>query len=152
MATRHSRNRTVTLAVLSLAVALVVSACSPRTNVSGYVPDEELIAKIEPGKQNQNDVRDLLGSPSSLASFEDRTHIWYYISSKTETFAFLAPETTERNVVAVEFDDAGLVKNVRRYTLEDGREVEIVERITPTRGKELSFFEQMFGNFGRFNK
>jgi outer membrane protein assembly factor BamE (lipoprotein component of BamABCDE complex) len=140
------------ITALSLAAALVLASCASRTYVAGYVPDEDLIAELQPGKQSKSDVEKLLGTPSSLASFEDRTNTWYYISSKTETIAFLSPEVTERTVVAVEFDDNGIVKLVRRYKIEDGREVDIVERITPTRGKELGFFEQMFGNLGRFNK
>lgn len=156
MATRLSRHGMTKPAALSLAAALaavlMLSACASRTNVAGYVPDEDDIAQIQPGNQSKEEVEELLGTPSSLASFEDRSNTWYYISSRTETVAFLSPEVTERTVVAIQFDDNGIVKQVNRYKLEDGREVEMVERITPTRGKELNFFEQMFGNIGRFTK
>jgi outer membrane protein assembly factor BamE (lipoprotein component of BamABCDE complex) len=152
MATQHSRRSIISIAALALAAALALSACTARTNVVGYVPDDDEIAQIVPGKQSKQDVEKLLGSPSSLASFKEHNNTWYYISSRTETFAFLSPETTKRTVLAIDFDDNGIVKNVRHYKLEDGRDIEMVERVTPTRGKELNFFEQMFGNFGRFTK
>jgi len=51
----------------------------------------------------------------------------------------------------VEFDPKGNVAGTRRYSLKDGRVVAWVSRETPTRGRELTFLEQMFGNFGRFS-
>jgi outer membrane protein assembly factor BamE (lipoprotein component of BamABCDE complex) len=54
-------------------------------------------------------------------------------------------------VVVVGFDDTGLVRDVRRYTLEDGKLIDPVTRKTPAPGKELSFLEQLVGNVGRFN-
>ncbi len=152
MATPDLRSSVLRAATVLLICGLALSACATRTHVAGYVPDDDLIAQIEPGKQKQTDVKRILGSPSSLASFESHNDTWYYISSKTETIAFLSPEIVERSVVAVDFDDNGVVKQVRRFNLEDGEDIEMVDRITPTRGKELGFFEQMFGNFGRFNK
>jgi outer membrane protein assembly factor BamE (lipoprotein component of BamABCDE complex) len=57
----------------------------------------------------------------------------------------------EQNVAVVEFDDKGFVRDIRRYTLEDGVVINPVTRKTPAVGKELSFLEQIFGNIGRFN-
>ena len=50
-------------------------------------------------------------------------------------------------------DDCRLIGFVTnpRFELEDGQEVAMVERETPTRGKELSLLQQLFGNLGRFN-
>ena len=43
----------------------------------------------------------------------------------------------------------GLVSDVAEYGLEDGRVVAIADRETPTRGRELTFLEQLLGNVGR---
>ena len=64
--------------------------------------------------------------------------------------AFFEPEILERNVLVVSFTDDGRVDEKKVYTLNDSREVDPVDRVTPTEGKTLSVFQQLFGNIGRF--
>jgi outer membrane protein assembly factor BamE (lipoprotein component of BamABCDE complex) len=45
----------------------------------------------------------------------------------------------------------GRIDNIATYTEADGKPVELVSRVTPTAGNELNFFQQIFGNIGRFN-
>jgi len=80
--------------------------------------------------------------------FGDET--WYYVSKRTETLAFLAPEVTERKVVIVRFDRQGVVKAVDYLGLDDEREIQFVERETPTSGNEIGLLDQLLGNIGRF--
>ena len=121
------------------------------TDTRGYVPDEESLSRLEPGRQNRDDVQQLLGSPASQGVF-DAEQSWYYIMRKTYQFAFLQPEVLDQRVVVVHFDDGGTLRDVRRYNLEDGIVVDPVTRETPSPGKELSFLEQLLGNLGKFNK
>lgn len=144
---RTPRRATTTLAIVALSAA--VSACSPTLDTRGYLPSAEALSQIRPGEQTRNDIAELLGSPSSVAPFGDST--WLYIQRKTETVAFFEPKTVEQNVVVVEFDDAGVVKDVRRYTAADGKDFTPVSRTTPAPGKELTFLEQLVGNIGRFS-
>lgn len=132
------------------AVIVVVAACSSRVENRGNLPDPQLLAEIKPGVASREKVADVLGSPSSVAVFDQET--WYYISEKTKAVAFFEPEVTTRNVVIVRFDTRGLVKKVESLGLEQGNEVEPVERITPTAGREFTVMEQLIGNLGRFNK
>ena len=62
------------------------------------------------------------------------------------------PKIVDRHVVAVEFDETGVVKEVRQYDEQDGRRIDPVERVTPTAGNEMTILDQFFGNLGRFNK
>ncbi len=121
------------------------------TDTRGYVPDEESLSRLEPGRQNRDDVQQLLGSPASQGVF-DAEQSWYYIMRKTYQFAFLQPEVLDQRVVVVHFDDGGTLRDVRRYNLEDGIVVDPVTRETPSPGKELGFLEQLLGNLGKFNK
>lgn len=135
--------------LLSTAAALALSACvEPQVDQRGHVATPGAMEKLQPGQQTRNDVLTLLGSPSTTATFDDET--WYYISQRVETTAFLAPETTEQRVVALKFDKAGVLKDMNTYSLQDGRAIEMVDRKTPTAGKELTVIEQIFGNVGRF--
>ncbi len=141
-------NRLLCASTVALAM-LAGAACSPTIDNRGYVPDKEALERVKPGSQTRADVSELLGTPSSVTPFSDDT--WIYIQRKTSTIAFLEPRVLEQNVVVIDFDDAGIVKDVRRYTLEDGKLIDPVTRTTPAPGKELSFLEQLIGNVGRFS-
>ncbi len=125
-------------------------ACTPKVEVHGVILDDELVKQIKVGQHNRAAVEELLGSPSSIASFNGET--WYYISRRTETLAIFEPEVKDQRVLAISFDvGAGTVRAVENYDLADGRLIRLVERQTPTRGKELGFIEQLLGNVGRFS-
>ena len=137
------------VAVVLGAAVLGAAACTPRVDVRGYVPDPERVAEIAPGIDSREDVAEMLGSPSGAATFDGRT--WYYISRRTEGIAFLEDEVIDQQVVAVVFDKDWIVSEIRHYGIEDGRIIDLVTRTTATRGNELGFLEQLFGNIGRFN-
>ncbi|MDP6565496.1 MAG: outer membrane protein assembly factor BamE [Alphaproteobacteria bacterium] len=134
------------LATVLLAIA--ITACSPIDASHGYIPDEEMVTKLRAGVHDRDSVAALLGSPTSVAKFNGET--WFYVRRDAERIAFFDEKVVAQNVLAVGFDEAGIVSGVRRYSLADGQELEMVERETPTRGKELTVFEQFFGNLGRF--
>ena len=134
----------------AMVAALVVTACEPRIDTRGHVPDAESLAKIKPGLVSRSEVKNILGSPSSIAQFDGET--WYYITTRTETVAFYEPTILEQEVVAIAFDQTGFVADVRRYGIDDLRNVKPIDRETPTAGKKLGFFEQLIGNIGRFAK
>ncbi|MHA1563739.1 MAG: outer membrane protein assembly factor BamE [Alphaproteobacteria bacterium] len=135
------------LTVISLTLAL--AACSPAIHSRGYVPDEEALATLEPGQSNRADVSETLGSPSAEGTFDKS--VWYYVSERTETVAFLRPKVIERTIVAVTFDDTDRVEDIFTYTKADGKPVKLISRVTPTSGNELTILQQLFGNLGRFN-
>jgi len=134
--------------LLAGAVALALGACEQSVQVRGNIPDVDMVSKINPGIHTRVDIASLLGSPSTVSTFQDSK--WYYIGQKTTQFAFFEPEVLERKVLVISFDDAGYVANTKTYGLEDGKIIDPVERITPTEGRELSFIQQLFGNLGRF--
>ncbi len=132
-----------------LAFAAFLSACTMTVNHRGYVPDQETIERLRAGVDDRNSVTLMLGSPSSVATFDDRT--WYYVSKQTQRVAFLNEKVVDQRVLSVGFDETGLVSEIHQYTLVDGRIIDPVTRETPTHGRELNVIEQLFGNIGRFN-
>lgn len=134
----------------AIALSLLAGACTPAVDLRGNLPTPESLAQIQPGKTTRDEVQTLLGTPSTTATFGDES--WQYISSRTETTAFFKPEVKDRKVVSISFDRSGVVKDVVQRGLEDGVDVKIVERETPTAGKELSILEQLVGNVGKFSK
>lgn len=136
-------------ALAALLFAFTLAACSQEITVRGNMADPDAVATIEPGKTTRSEVAQLLGSPSTVSSFRDRT--WYYIGQKQTKFAFLDPNILERSVLVVQFNDQGTVEDTKLFTLDDQEYVEVVDRETPTEGREFGLLEQLLGNIGRFD-
>ena len=51
----------------------------------------------------------------------------------------------------MEFDADGVVRNITRYGLEDGRVVALTRRVTVTGDGDIGFIRQLFGNIGGIN-
>ncbi len=131
-----------------LAAAILVAGCQGRIDVRGNLPDPDLLQDIEIGHITKNEVVELLGSPSSVSPFSGDT--WYYISERTKTVAFFEPEILKRKVIVITFDQTGVARELKSYGVEDARRIQMVERKTPTAGRELTILKQLFGNIGRF--
>jgi len=127
----------------------ILVGCSNPIVQQGNLPSHEAVQQIQPGTTDKETVTRLLGSPSTVAAFDNNT--WYYISQTTQSVAFLKPETLDQHVLAVTFDKNGVVQDVKTLGMSARNELAPVQRTTPAPGKELTFFEQLIGNFGRFN-
>ena len=132
-----------------LVSGLALIACTPQISNHGYRLDEAAFAQVEPGRTTREQVLQLLGSPSSLTTFDGS--VWYYVSQRTERMSFYQEEVVNQDVVSITFDDLGTVTQVDRHGLDQANEVSLVDRETPTSGSELSVLEQFIGNIGRFN-
>ena len=135
-------------AVVLSAVALGLSGCASRLDTRGNLLDPEKVLEIQPGELTREEVVEILGSPSSITAFGSDT--WYYISQRTETYAFFPPKVMERQIVVVSFDKKGTVTKVDTVGLEQGRKIIPVARKTPTHGNKMTVLEQLIGNLGRF--
>jgi len=132
-----------------LVVLSALTACSPTINVHGQQPDPDTLAEIQLGTSTLRDVEQALGTPSTAGVF--RKNVWYYMSERTESLAFFHPKLIERKIIAVIFDNNDVVDDIITYTENDKKEVELVSRVTPTAGNEISIIQQLFGNLGRFS-
>jgi len=149
---KHLSQRLYSLArsVATAAFCMGIVACTPRLDTRGYQFDPDTLSQIVPGTHTQDDVAEILGSPSSTAVLDSET--WYYIGNQTETFAFFEPKVTERQVVTIVFGNDGVVSTIDAIGLDRGRKFDFVERETPTTGSQLTLLDQLLGNLGRFNK
>jgi outer membrane protein assembly factor BamE (lipoprotein component of BamABCDE complex) len=134
---------------LIFVLALGLAACAPEVSTHGYRPDAAALVQLEPGRTTRDEALQLLGSPSSVATFDEQ--VWYYVSQRTERMSFYQEEVVDQQVLAITFDDSGVIRSIERQELADARELALVERETPTSGSELSMLEQFLGNLGRFN-
>jgi len=139
------------LALRSCAVAAVVLmvACEPVRRTHGYAPRPAQLAEVKVGEDGRAEVAGKIGRPTTVGAFDQSE--WYYITRSTESRAFLEPKVVAQEVVVVAFSEDGVAESVDRYGVEDGRVVNLVTRTTPTRGKRLTFIQQLLGNIGKFS-
>jgi outer membrane protein assembly factor BamE (lipoprotein component of BamABCDE complex) len=130
------------------AMALAVAACNANIAHRGYLAKPGAFAQVREGMA-KSEVEGILGSPSTTASVNFQGDSYYYISSTTEQKAFLNPEEIDRQVIAVRFDRNDQVASLGQYGLEDGKVIDINSRTTPTKGRELTILQQLFGNIGK---
>lgn len=143
------RNAASLATVCALTASLAVAGCDAIVDQRGFAATPGAVEKLEVGAQGREDVLRLIGSPSAVATFNP--NVWYYISQKQETYAFLKPTIVNQNVLQVTFNETGRVQALKNYQLSDAERITMVSRITPTSGKELTVLEQILGNVGRFS-
>ena len=147
---RHRPNWLAVLAVLAALAAL--PACSvvetPRTQRGNRV-DPDQLKELVVGTSTKSDVSSLLGSPTARATFDDNR--WLYISETTNVRIGRTPGVLDQNVVALNFDDSGVLRGIRTLGQDDGKEVSVSSRSTRSPGSEASFLQQLRGNVGKFS-
>lgn len=130
-------------------VGLTLTAgCVSTRDRHGYVIERgETSLEAMAGVDTKESVLARYGEPSMRAILTD--DVWYYSASATNSRAFFNTETMSREVVAFAFDDTGTVSAINKYGLDDSVDVAVVDRVTRTRGKELSILEQLIGGVGQ---
>ena len=142
----------ILITLVLAASSVVMSGCNPVLRTHGYVATADAKPQaVEPGSDTKSSVLARLGNPSVEGTFDDdvETDTWYYMNSVRQSFAYLRPLVEERSITAISFNADGQVEKVAEYGIEDGYYVNIQDRKTPTRGRELSVLEQIFGSVGR---
>ena len=122
--------------------ALIVSNCSFKKVVKHHgVPllekkQKELIID----KSTSNDVRKILGTPSTRSKFDN--DIWIYIERK-QTQSKLRNlgrmKIFKNDVLVLEIDNYGILKNKEFYNKEDMKKVKVVEDTTEATFARNSF-------------
>ncbi|GEM_PF-1044883 len=125
----------------AVGAALALAACSPRVDIRGNAAEDEDMIHIRQGITTASDVRRVLGPPSTVSAFDDKT--WFYISKREETVAFFKPAVKAQQVIELQFDDKQTIKRIRTYGLKDARKVAQTSRTTKTDAEEPGFFRSM---------
>lgn len=141
-----SRSGLRLMAALALAVGL--GACTAQYRNHGYAPSDAELAELVVGVDTRDSVAETVGAPSSIGVLPGSDY--YYLSTKMRYFGVAEPKEVERKLVAISFDDAGVVKNIETYALEDGNVVPLTRRVTSSGITDKTFLRQLFGNLGNF--
>jgi outer membrane protein assembly factor BamE (lipoprotein component of BamABCDE complex) len=141
--------------LILLGILVLPGGCSsippfraPET-LHGNRVDDYRLKELVPGTSTQADVTALIGSPTARATFD--TNTWLYISELTQIRIMRTPGVNDQNVIALSFDDRGVLRDIKQYGQADELPVTVVARATPSPGTSASFMQQLFGNVGKFN-
>ena len=132
-----------------LAVALLAMACSPIERRHGYAPTEAQLQEIIVGVDTKETVADVVGRPTAAGVLQNSG--WYYVESNFRTFGPFEKQETEREVVAISFDETGTVQNIERFGLERGRAIVLSRRVTDSNIQGISILRQLLGNISAFD-
>ena len=136
--------RIITLLAVSASL-LGAGACTPVANYQGFQAIDANPKDVKVGTDTRSTVLARLGTPTATASFDKNT--WFYLSQVSNKTAFYHPQVSKRDITEISFDKDNLqVKSVDVFTLKDGRVIAYNKRETPTRGRELTVLEQLFGS------
>jgi outer membrane protein assembly factor BamE (lipoprotein component of BamABCDE complex) len=136
------------LRITMFGLALVLAAgCSAVYRNHGYVPADTELALIEVGVDTRETVAATVGRPSTAGLLNDLG--WYYVQSRWKHSGALPPREEDRQIVAISFTETGVVENIERFGIEQGRVVALSRRVTDSNIKGMSILRQLFGSLGR---
>lgn len=136
-------------ATLCLTVFMALTACAATYQNHGYVPTDSELAELVVGVDSRASVDDLVGAPSSSGLLGGGDY--YYVRSRVRSYGMFRPEVIDRQILAISFDDSGIIANIERFGLEDGKFVALSRRVTDSSVVGNGFWRQILGNFGNIN-
>ena len=107
-------------------IILLTTSCSfkPIDNYHGVAFLEKKQKSLLINKSNKNDIIKILGSPSTKSILED--DLWFYIEnrkSKSSLFKLGKEITLSSNVLVLEIDKKGILKNKKFYNINDQNKI-----------------------------
>ena len=100
------------------------------SNIHGSRFLEDKYEKIQINKTNKNDIRKLVGPPSSVGLFDN---IWIYVERNKTNQSLIKlgkKKISENNIIILEFSDAGLVSKKEFFNINDMKDLKIAEKKT----------------------
>ena len=123
-------------------LSIIVTNCSLKKVVKQHgVPFlEKKQTKLIVNKSNKNDIRKILGNPSTTSKFDN--DVWIYIERKqtqSELINLGKMKIDENNVLVIEIDEYGILKKKEFYNKDDMEKLKIVEATTESGFTRNSF-------------
>jgi len=132
---------------VTLAVVITTAGCTPTYRNHGYIPPEEELQKLAVGVDTRATVESSVGPPTAGGVLSGGD--FYYVRSRTKTVGMRETREIIRQVLAISFDSRGVVRNIERFGLKNGRVVPLTRRVTASGVSDTSLLRQLTGNIGR---
>ena len=123
-------------------ISFIVSNCSFKPVVKHHgVPSlEKKQLSIKVNESNKNDIRKILGIPSTTSKFDN--DIWIYIErrqTQSELKKFGKMKIYKNDILVLEIDNYGILKKKQFYNLNDMENIKIVKNTTDDKFETNSF-------------
>ena len=132
-----------------LVMFLLLGGCQS-IDVRGQFVSDSAIEEINSKKLTQEEVTDLIGSPTYVPEYSSNT--WYYIQRSLTRRAWFDPKVVEQRIVKISFNDHGkMIEAIMLPAMYD-ENLTIENKYTKTHGTEQNNLQKFVKNIGRFNK
>ena len=123
-------------------ISLIVTNCTLKPVIKHHgVPFlEKKQSKLILNKSNKNDIRKILGNPSTTSKFDN--DLWIYIERKhtrSELKTFGKVKIYKNDVLILEIDKYGILKRKEFYNKDDMEKIKVVEATTENDFRRNSF-------------
>ena len=130
-------------------LSFVVSNCTlNKVNKHHGVPNlEKKQASLIVNKTNKNDIKKLLGIPSTTSKFDN--DIWIYIErtqSQSGIIKFGKMEISKNDVLVLEINNYGILKKKEFYNKDDMEKIKTLEATTEAGFKRNSFIYEFMSS------
>jgi outer membrane protein assembly factor BamE (lipoprotein component of BamABCDE complex) len=133
--------------LILLGVVGAVASCAATYRNHGWAPSDDELKVVRVGVDTRDTVTQSIGAPSSTGVLDDGG--FYYVESRVRNSGLRTPQIVSRDLVAIQFDGQGVVKNVERFGLKDGQFVRLNTRVTESTVSNNSIWRQLGGSLGR---
>lgn len=134
------------IAILSL---ILLASCLTQNEKRGYSFELSDYQLAKEGISSQDLVIKMMGSPTFIAEDRDGNELWIYFSEDVRKLLFLKPKILNRQVMAISFDNTGIVSKINNYSLKDENNVKFITSYTEVKSSKKGFWSQIFGNIGQ---
>jgi len=136
---------------LLLGVVFLSSACGLESYPGGDLPTATRLNTIKSGDTKEKVLR-VLGTPASSSTpLAGGESFLIYAQNLKTSRAFLDPKEVKRDVYVYYFDKNNVLTDIQHKTLDDARTISYDTTETSVTGRELSLWDQIIQNFGRYN-
>ena len=126
-----------------------MAGCAPITQVSGYAPLKAETDSLKVGFSTREDALESLGEPLNYK--EGFSNSMVFVQQKVETVAFFKPKVSDRTIVKLTFDETNILSKIEHFAGAAAKSFELEQEIVVSKGRKLTFWQQMFGNIGNFS-
>ncbi len=128
--------------LLPFFIILIACQFQEPLKTHGIIYLENRSQKVIVNKSNKNDIIRIFGQPQATSQNEEDTWIYFErILTKGKYHKLGRHEVKENNVLVLEFNKFGIIKNKKLYTKEDINKIAFLEKKTENKLSQKSFVQ-----------
>ena len=118
------------------------------SKIHGFKSIESKFEKLEVNKTNKNDVKRIIGPPSSKSEFNN--NIWFYIEREKTNQSIIKlgiKKINKNNILVLEFNSLGILSNKEILDLNNMNDVKFTKNTTQKKFKQDNFLYNVLSSF-----